>query len=60
MLHPRSAILMIALGSLIVIAGIAMYFYEIVGATGMILIGVAVELYGGISFLKKLRKNKKK
>jgi hypothetical protein len=51
---------MIALGSFIVIIGIAMYFFEIIGATGMILIGVAVEFYGGISFFKKLRKSKKK
>ncbi|WP_194850458.1 hypothetical protein [Nonlabens antarcticus] len=60
MLNPRSGILLIALGSIIVIAGIAMYIFEIFGYTGMILIGVAVELYGGITFLRHLRKNKNK
>ncbi len=58
MLNPRSGILLIALGSLIVIAGVAMYIYEIFGATGMIIIGVAVELLGGISFLKNAKRKK--
>lgn len=59
MLHPKTNILLIALGSVIVIIGIVFYFMEIVGATGMILIGIAVEIYGGISFLKTIRKNRK-
>ncbi|BAO56427.1 hypothetical protein NMS_2418 [Nonlabens marinus S1-08] len=41
---------------MIVIAGVAMSYFGIVGATGMIIIGVAVELWGGITFLKHLKK----
>jgi len=56
MFNPRSGILLIALGSIIVITGIIFYFMEIAGATGMILMGVAVEILGGITFLKTRKK----
>ncbi|SCY02011.1 hypothetical protein SAMN05192588_0763 [Nonlabens sp. Hel1_33_55] len=59
MLHPRTGIILIALGSVIVIIGILFYFLEIVGATGMILIGIIVEIIGGVSFLRN-RKNRRK
>jgi len=59
MITPRTSILLIALGSVIVIAGIALYMFEIMGAIGMILLGVAVEIYGGLTFLKHARKNRK-
>ena len=56
MLNPRTGIILIALGSVIVLLGIFMYYYEIIGATGMIIIGIAAELLGGISFLKSNKK----
>jgi len=56
MFNPRSGIILIALGSVIVIIGIIFYFMDIVGATGMILMGVAVEILGGITFLKTRKK----
>ncbi|KQC33681.1 hypothetical protein AAU57_10345 [Nonlabens sp. YIK11] len=59
MLNPRTGIVLIALGSVIVIIGILFYFLEIFGATGMILLGVLVEIVGGISFLKTRKKYKK-
>ena len=59
MLHPRTGIILIALGSVIVLIGIIFYFMEIFGATGMILLGVVVEIIGGISFLKIARDRKK-
>jgi|GEM_PF-1829257 len=58
MLNPRSGILLIAIGSVIVIAGIVMGYFGVFGATGMIIMGVVVELVGGITFLKHLRKNR--
>lgn len=58
MLNPRSGILLIALGSVIVILGIAMGYFGIFGAWGMIILGVVVELIGGITFLKHLKKNR--
>ncbi len=57
MLNPRSGIALIAVGSVIVIAGVAMNYFEIVGAIGMIIIGVAVEFWGGITFWRHLKKN---
>jgi len=56
MLNPRTGIILIALGSVIVLLGIFMYYYEIIGATGMIIIGIVAELLGGISFLKSNKK----
>ncbi|MGJ8684280.1 MAG: hypothetical protein ACSHWW_06635 [Nonlabens sp.] len=50
--NKKGGITLIALGSAIVFIGIVMYLMEIIGATGMILIGIAVELAGAYTFWK--------
>ncbi len=60
MINPRTSILLIALGSVLVIVGIIFYMTNIFGALGMIIMGVVVELIGGLSFLKSLRDHKKR
>ncbi|WP_438961727.1 hypothetical protein [Nonlabens sp.] len=44
--NKRGGIIFIALGSAIVFIGILMYLIEIFGATGMIFLGIIVELAG--------------
>lgn len=53
--NKKGAITLIALGSAIVFIGIIMYLTEILGATGMIFIGIAVELAGAYIFWKNRR-----
>ncbi|WOI23798.1 hypothetical protein [Nonlabens ulvanivorans] len=48
----KSGVMLIALGSAIVFIGIVLYLMEIIGATGMILLGIAVELAGAYIFWK--------
>ncbi len=60
MINPKTAIILIALGSVLVIIGILFYFTNIYGATGMIIMGVTVELVGGLSFLNTYRKYKRR
>lgn len=54
----KGAIILIALGSAIAFIGIILYLMEIIGATGMILLGIAVELFGVYSFWKNRKSNK--
>lgn len=50
--NKKGAIILIALGSAIVFIGIILFLMEIVGATGMIFLGIAVELSGAYIFWK--------
>lgn len=52
----RGSILLIALGSVIVIAGIALYIFQFAGAVGMITIGAVVEAVGAFFFIKSNKK----
>jgi uncharacterized membrane protein len=58
MLTVRGGIILIALGSLIVIAGIALYMMDVMGSLGLIVLGVLVEFAGGIIFLTQYRRNR--
>lgn len=52
----KNGIIYIALGSAIVVVGIAMYAFDVVGYTGMLIFGFLVELYGVYTFWKGRRK----
>ncbi len=52
----KGAIKLIALGSAIVFIGVVFYLLEIFGATGMIMIGIAVELAGVYTYWKHRKK----
>ena len=54
----KASIYSIALGSIIVLLGVVMYFTEIVGAKGMILIGFATELIGVYFYFQNKKKQK--
>lgn len=53
----NNGIIFIALGSAIVILGVVMYFLQILGAIGMLIFGILVEVYG-IYYFWKNRFNK--
>lgn len=55
MFNSKSSILLIALGSIIVLAGIAMYIFNIAGAMGMIFMGALVEGAGMFFYIKNKR-----
>lgn len=50
--NKKGGIMFIALGSAIVFIGIVFYLMEIFGATGMIFLGIAVELVGAYTLWK--------
>lgn len=56
MFDRRGSILLIALGSVIVIAGITLYIFQFAGAVGMITIGAIVEAVGAFFFIKNNKK----
>jgi hypothetical protein len=56
-MNKKGAIYMIALGSVIVIAGVIMYMMEFLGATGMIILGFFTEL-AGVYFYRQNRNKK--
>ena len=58
MFDRRGSIMLIAVGSIIVILGIALYIFEFAGAMGMVGFGALVEGMGAFFFIKANKKNK--
>lgn len=57
-MNRKGAIYMIALGSVIVIAGVIMYIMEFLGAIGMIVLGFLTELAGVYFYKQNRNKNR--
>lgn len=55
-IDKKGSIALVALGSGIVIMAIAMYIFSIIGWYIMLIFGLIVEFFGGLSYLKNTRK----
>ncbi|WP_164510853.1 hypothetical protein [Nonlabens xiamenensis] len=56
-MNKQGAIVMVVLGSIIAIIGVVLYLMAIMGASGLILIGVATELSGIYFYWRNKKSN---